>query len=102
MQAADWFCPFCRLRKNRQAGECQRRRAQEESKIRKVRQKVAPNDSENPSKPHAAENPSKASNSDDKKLKAGPGPFAPEKQSNCVALKEKWGLAFAFAEKAGG
>ncbi|MCK5203738.1 MAG: hypothetical protein KAR15_07695, partial [Desulfobacterales bacterium] len=65
----------------------------------KVRQKVAPNDSENPSKPHAAENPSKASNSDDKKLKGRPGPFTPEKQSNCVALKEKWGLAFAFAEK---
>ena len=65
----------------------------------KVRQKVAPNDSENPSKPHAAENSSKASNSDDKKLKRGPGPVTPEKQSNCVALKEKWGLAFAFAEK---
>jgi len=65
----------------------------------KARQKVAPNDSENPSKPHATENASNAPNNDDKKLEGGPGPFTPEKQRNCVALKEKWGLVFAFAEK---
>ncbi len=62
-------------------------------------QKGAPGDKENLSKPHAAEKTSNAPNNDDKQLEGGPESFTPERQRNCVSLKEKWGLVFAFAEK---
>jgi hypothetical protein len=64
-----------------------------------AQQEDTPDDNENRSKPHAAEKTSNAPNSDDKHLEGGPGPVTPEKQRNCVSLKEKWGLVFAFAEK---
>ena len=62
-------------------------------------QKDAPEDNENLSKPHAAEKTSNTPNNDDKQLEGGPESFTPERQRNCVSLKEKWGLVFAFAEK---
>jgi len=62
-------------------------------------QKDAPDDNGNLSKPHTAERTSDSPNKDDKHLEGGPDPLTPEKQRNCVSLKEKWGLAFAFAEK---
>jgi len=62
-------------------------------------QKDAADDNENLSKPHTAERTSDSPNKDDKHLEGGPDPLTPEKQRNCVSLKEKWGLAFAFAEK---
>jgi hypothetical protein len=64
-----------------------------------TRQEDTPDDNENLSKPHAAEKTSNAPNSDDKHLEGGPDPVPPEKQRNCISLKEKWGLVFAFAEK---
>jgi hypothetical protein len=64
-----------------------------------ARQKDAPGDNQNLSKPQVTKNASNAPNKDDKKLEEGPGPVTPENQRNCVSLKEKWGLVFAFAEK---
>jgi hypothetical protein len=64
-----------------------------------TRQEDTPDDNENLSKPHAAEKTSNAPNGDDKHLEGGPDPVPPEKQRNCISLKEKWGLVFAFAEK---
>jgi hypothetical protein len=64
-----------------------------------ARQKNASNDNQNRSKPYPTENASKAPNKEDKKLEEGPDPVASVKQRNCVSLKEKWGLVFAFAEK---
>ncbi|MGW8302699.1 MAG: DUF4350 domain-containing protein [Desulfobacterales bacterium] len=64
-----------------------------------VRQKDAPDDNENLSKPHTDQRTSDSPNKDDKHLEGGPDPLTSEKQRNCVTLKEKWGLAFAFAEK---
>ena len=54
---------------------------------------------ENPTEPHTAKKKSNAPGSDDKQLERGPDPAASENRPKCVALKEKWGLAFAFAEK---
>ena len=62
-------------------------------------QKAASGNSEKQVKPHTNDNPLDASNRDDKKLEERAGPFSPDAPSGCVALREKWGLAFAFAEK---
>ena len=64
-----------------------------------AQQKDAPDHNEDLSKPHTAERTSDSPNKDDKHLEGGPGPLTPENQRNCISLKEKWGLAFAFAEK---
>jgi hypothetical protein len=61
--------------------------------------KDAHGDNENLAKPQVTENTSNAPDKDDKKLEEGPGRVTPENQGNCVSLKEKWGLVFAFAEK---
>ena len=64
-----------------------------------AKQKDAPGDNRNLSKPQVPENALDAPAKEDEKLEKGPGPSAPENQRNCVSLKEKWGLAFAFGEK---
>ena len=64
-----------------------------------VHEKDVPGVNENRSKPHPAEKTSDTPKSDDKQLEKGPDPSKPENQRNCVSLKEKWGLVFAFAEK---
>jgi hypothetical protein len=61
--------------------------------------KDAAGDNENQPKMHPADRTSDSPNKDDKHLEGGPDPLIPEQQRNCVSLKEKWGLAFAFAEK---
>jgi len=64
-----------------------------------TRQEDEASNNGNFSKPNKGEKTSNAPNSDDKKLEEGPDPVTPENQPNCVPLKEKWGLRFAFAEK---
>ena len=41
---------------------------------------------------------SKEKAEDDKNLQERPAPLSPDPPSSCVALQEKWGLEFAFAE----
>jgi hypothetical protein len=64
-----------------------------------TRQKDASSDNQNPSKPYLNENASNAPDKEDKKLEEGPEPVISAKEGNCISLKEKWGLVFAFAEK---
>jgi hypothetical protein len=64
-----------------------------------TRQKDTSNHNQNRSKPDPTENASNAPNKEDKKLEEGPEPVNSLKQGNCISLKEKWGLVFAFAEK---
>jgi hypothetical protein len=64
-----------------------------------TRQEDASSDNQNRSKPYSTENASNAPNKEDKKLEEGPQPATSVKQGNCISLKEKWGLVFAFAEK---
>ena len=61
--------------------------------------KDAAGDNENQPKMHPADRTSDSPDKDDKHLEGGPDPLIPEQQRNCVSLKEKWGLTFAFAEK---
>jgi hypothetical protein len=63
------------------------------------RQKNAHGDKQNASKPQVPENVSDAPAKEDKKLENGSASSAPENQHNCVSLKEKWGLVFAFGDK---
>jgi len=65
----------------------------------KVGPKAIPDESEKRHRPYPADNAPNASKSDDKKMEESPQPFIPAVSSSCVALQEKWGLAFAFAEK---
>jgi len=64
-----------------------------------TRQKDASSDNQNPSKPYLNENASNAPDKEDKKVEEGPEPVISAKEGNCISLKEKWGLVFAFAEK---
>ena len=62
-------------------------------------QKNASGKNQKLSRPQVYENASDAPAKADKKLEKGPDPSAAENQRNCVSLKEKWGLVFAFGEK---
>ena len=64
-----------------------------------IRQKDESDDSQNRLTPDITENASNASNKEDKNLEEGPEPVTSVEQGNCISLKEKWGLVFAFAEK---
>jgi hypothetical protein len=65
----------------------------------KARRGDAHTDSENSSKQHATENASNTTNNDDNKPQTAPSRHIAASPANCVSLKEKWGLAFGFAEK---
>jgi hypothetical protein len=92
------FLPVEKKPPNWQMSKCVVRQKQIEDKD-DTRQKDASSDSQNPSKPYSNENASNPPNKEDKKLEEGPEPITPVKQDNCISLKEKWGLVFAFAEK---
>jgi hypothetical protein len=62
----------------------------------KARRGDAQTDSENSSKRHATEDPN---NNGDNNPQTAPRRHIAESTANCVSLKEKWGLAFGFAEK---
>ncbi|MGD9080571.1 MAG: DUF4350 domain-containing protein [Desulfobacterales bacterium] len=62
-------------------------------------QKDASKDNQNRLTPDVTENASNAPNNEDNQLEEGPEPATSVKQGNCISLKEKWGLVFAFAEK---
>ena len=64
-----------------------------------TRQKDESNDGQNQLTPDVTENASNAPSKEDKKLEEGLEPATSVKQGNCISLKEKWGLVFAFAEK---
>lgn len=92
------FLPLDKKPANWRMSKCRPSKEKAEDK-EKGGQKTAPGNSEKQVKPHTNDNPLDASNSDDKKLEEKAGPFSPDASSGCVALQEKWGLAFAFAEK---
>ena len=53
-------------------------------------------DSENPAK-HSRMN--SASRNDDTRPQTPPVHYVPDKSANCVSLKDRWGLTFAFADR---
>lgn len=63
-----------------------------------VRSKDASSKNQNRSKPQVNDKTSYAPTKDDRQLEEGPTSVRSETSHNCVTLKEKWGLTFAFAE----